>query len=72
MRDTSARPTRRPARAHVGQAMSEFVLIVAFIALITIPAMAFLRDGMAGMYVMHQQTLSAPVGGASASPSPTP
>jgi Flp pilus assembly pilin Flp len=46
----SPTPTAAPARAHAGQALVEYLLIISVVALLCIPAFAFLQGATGGAF----------------------
>ena len=51
----------RPTRAHAGQTATETALVIAFVAVICIPAYGVLREAFAGVYLAHQVAMGGPV-----------
>ncbi len=47
-------------RRHAGQALTEFVLIAAVLAIVAIPGIAFLRTSQEGFFTVQRASLSTP------------
>ena len=54
----TATPRRRAARP--GQSIVEYALILAFVALLCLPAIGYLQRATGGAYDRHQRALGAP------------
>jgi len=53
-------PARRRPSVPPGQALVEYIWIIAVVALVTIPAMMFTREAMGTLFIRQQQALTAP------------
>ena len=60
----------RPAHATSGQSSAEFALICFFIAIVSVPAISFLRESITALHLVHQTSLGGPVQAPVASPAP--